>query len=346
MKIYDDPSVELQRLNENQWFRANQKLLLGIANTKAGRDLLCIPQEYPRIVHIRKNCVHAILEDKGRELTVFADFRIGMKYANIIRYRWQAFNAMARYYVNADIFASPLTKYAMSVHADTLTAYPQPNIETTTVDGYTQYGTVGTGTNWTTSRNAAVAYSASDSSTTAGSYQGKWTYYDAYPWWDYVRGFYLFDTSSLTSAATISATTLDLYWQTVYAQIGGTNSKYTLCSAAPATNIAIITTDHNTLGTTHYSDDVQISGLTQNSYNTLTLNASGLAAVSKTGVTKLGMRTLWDIDLVDPSVPGGDQGDGGSVRMADYADTTSDPKLIVTYTVTSANSHLLLLGIG
>lgn len=134
-KFYNDPTIELQRLNENMWFKFNQKLLLGIANTKAGRDLLCIPQEYPQIVLIKKNCVHALVKNDGTTATLIADFRIGAKFANVIRYRWDAFNAMARYYVNADLFASPLTRYAMSVHAATLTAYPDPNVETTTVDG-------------------------------------------------------------------------------------------------------------------------------------------------------------------------------------------------------------------
>lgn len=346
-KFYNDPTIELQRLNENMWFKFNQKLLLGIANTKAGRDLLCIPQEYPQIVLIKKNCVHALVKNDGTTATLIADFRIGAKFANVIRYRWDAFNAMARYYVNADLFASPLTRYAMSVHAATLTAYPDPNVETTTVDGVSKRGTIGTGTVWATTRDHTDGSSAQDSGTTGGAYQGKWLFGDSYPWIDINRGFFLFDTSSLTSGASISDTVMSVRGSgTVYADYGGANSKFFFAASTPASNTAISTADYDQIGRTKYDSGISIASMSTAAYNDFTFNATGIAAVSKTSITKLSFQTGWDIDNTSPSFAFNDSGDGVYIILADTAGTSTDPKLVVTYTVATARARLTLLGVA
>lgn len=335
-------------MNEDTWFSAHQELLLSMANTNFGRDLLCIPKDYPLIVKIEKNCIHALLEYHGKnQPSVFmADFRIGAKWANVIRNRWDQFNSYARYFKangNCDVHMSPLVRYARAVCIDTLTAYPDPNPETTTVDGTVHYGTVGTGTSWSSHHDSTTG-SPSDDGTGTGGYQGKWIYADAYPFWRIMRGFFLFDTSSLGSSATISAATGSLYFSGTIRNNwnNGTYSKYTWCASTPASNTSLAAGDFDNVGTTHFVTDIAISALTQDTYNVFTMNASGLAAIDKVGVSKFAVRLNWDIDNSSPPSSFNDNGDGGVVLLADTAGTSSDPKLIVTYTSVAALTETML----
>ena len=53
------------QMEENLWFEIHQPLLLAMANTNFGRDLLCIPKEYPKAVKMTKNSVHFLISDDG-----------------------------------------------------------------------------------------------------------------------------------------------------------------------------------------------------------------------------------------------------------------------------------------
>ncbi len=337
MKLWypnDRQKYEHILVNENVWFRQNQRMLLAMANTKAGRDLLCIPQECPRIVRFTKNSIHFPI---GGEL-IAADFRIGAKWGNVIRSRWDAFDSMARYFLNDDrgVYLSPLVRESRCLVCATLTSYPDPHTETTTVDGTVHYGTIGTGSTWSNHQGSTTGTPADDGVSTGG-YQGKWIYADAFPFWRIMRGFFLFDTSSLGSTATISAATGSLYFSGTIRNNwnNGTYSKYTWCASTPASNTALEANDFDNVGTTHFVTDVAISALTQDVYNDFTMNASGLAAIDKTGVSKFAVRLNWDIDNSSPPAVFDDSGDGGVVILADTAGTSTDPKLVVTYTLPS-----------
>ena len=97
----------------------------------------------------------------------------------------------------------------------------------------------------------------------------------------------------------------------VYAQM---NTNYSwvfalgLVSSNPASNTAIVNADYSCLGTTRYCDDdipiintntAQYS--TQNNWFVWPFNATGEAAISKTGITKLGIRDRTDIDAGTPT---------------------------------------------
>lgn len=110
------------------------------------------------------------------------------------------------------------------------------------------------------------------------------------------RAVYLFDTSALTSSAEISAAVLSLYGTSVRAGVGSTNFEIATCS--PSSNTGLIASDYNIAGwgSTKLATGISTGSWNSAGYNDFTLNASGLAAVSKTGITKLGGRTTWDID--------------------------------------------------
>ncbi len=148
------------------------------------------------------------------------------------------------------------------------------------------------------------------------------------------RFFIPFDTSGLGVGAVVSAATLSVYivgkddddndgddWinvvQTTQAATGSlATSDYELCGDS---------IDDPTEGATR----IDIGDITTSAYNTWTLNATGRGWIDVEGDTKLGMREGHDCLDNKPAV------DGGrnilDVRTVAYADTTSDPKLIITY---------------
>lgn len=332
---FDRPAIK-----EDVWFRLYQNVLRGMANTSFGRDLLCIDhQPYP-IVELRKNAVTYHLGGNRFK----TDFRVGAKWGNVIRRRWSEFESYSRYFQNDDRGQqfSPLTKYARSLVATTLTAYPDPHAETTTVDGYIYHGPQ----SWADARadtDGAPTIEVSDSGTVlkvVSQVESSVTFY-------IVRAFTLFDTSSLTASATITSADYSLYniaaqrldqdndAQAYIALVGNAN---------PASNTAIIATDYDQTGSTEMSDThIDITNLGSDGYQTWTVNATGLTNISKTGITKWALREGHDLE--DSQVAGANALSQAGFSSADVADVTQDPKLVVEYTVASAR-YLSLLGVG
>ena len=341
-KHFDDP-LQVNRLNEDIFFRVYQRELLDMANTDFGKELLCIPKDYKLpIVRIAKNEITQYVGPKNGEHEFIATYFIGAKFANVIRYRWPQFQSYFRYFVNKDygVPLSPMTRYARSVMALELIAYPDPHTETTTVDGRVAYADTGT---WATVHDALTGTDAFDATTPLlciNSHNGT----------DYAihRIFTLFATSSLTSSASISAGTVELY---VTSRVNTSNDGrdyVTIVTSNPASNTALATADYDQCGDaisnpTKNSDDVDITGITLNAYNVWTLNATGRGNISKTAITKFGQRHGNDIENV--AIP------NSTNNRIDYSGaettgTSEDPKLTVTYTLATARARLTLLGVA
>lgn len=320
-------------MNEDLWFSVHQDLLLWMVNTRAGRDIFCIPQEYPLIVKITKNSVHFLLEyhGDGRPALLAADFRVGAKWANVVRYRWMQFNAMARYFatrIPENIHLSAMTRFARSVCVDTLTSYPDPHPETTTVDGYVY--THGSST-WASAHAATNGEVATDDGVDLIAGTSSVFYI--------LRSFILFDTSSLTSGATISAGVVSLYAKTNNNLDNDANAWTNIYQSNPASNTSLSLADFDQCGDavtnpTKGASDVALSGQSINNYIDHTLTATGRGWIDKTGVTKLGIREGHDAVDDAPNITGSQEQDM-YYASADTANTTSDPKLTVTYTVVS-----------
>lgn len=216
----------------------------------------------------------------------------------------------------------------------TSTFYPDPSVETTTVDG--QVNRDAQIETWATCWAAASGTSANDSAdfqaccyvADGASPDYKWIY----------RVAQLYNTASIGDTDTIDSGTTSTYIGAQYDQGGGTASvEYTaVVSSNLASNTAIATTDfdYNDWGTTEYSDQIfYVTNASFNAYVTWTLNASGLAAISKTGVTKFALRNGYDITNTAVVSPSGERYCGHqTMRTADYADVTSDPKLVIVHT--------------
>lgn len=139
-----------------------------------------------------------------------------------------------------------------------------------------------------------------------------------------------FDTSAIADTDVISSATFSV--------VVITGGKYTgngdLNINISGGNSTAATGDYNTTissYTTTYSTDKAISAFTANgsTYNDFALNASGIAAISKTGTTVLSMR--FSIDINNSGTPTWASGGQSGIAhtTVDHAGTSADPKLVI-----------------
>lgn len=215
------------------------------------------------------------------------------------------------------------------------TVYPDPNPETTTVDGNLPSSILGT---WAAARDEATSPGPDD--TSANSVYGQ-----ARNNFSITRGVFLFDTSSIPDGDTKNSAIFSLAADGFGPNNADTTS-FRIITSSPASNTALIGADYATanFGTTSFGSMALSSWVnTADTYNDVTVNADGLTNISLTGVTKWATRIALDIDNTEPT--GNNNFEG---RMADTAGTTSDPKLAVTHTAAAAKAKgvLTLLRIG
>jgi len=156
-KIFDiQTDRNTLRVDEQVWFDTVQPLLIWMANTDYGRDLLNIDKSFPLITQMGKNFVRSQYSP-GKFIT---DFRVGAKWANVIRCRFAEFWNYAQYYPLRQHSVIPAISRTMGT---TTTLYPDPDPETTTVDGYA-WNIVVAGQSWANTRGGN-GVNADDSST-------------------------------------------------------------------------------------------------------------------------------------------------------------------------------------
>lgn len=351
-------------ISEDVWFKKNQRILLWMANTDYGRDLFCIPKHYGRIVRFTKCSVTAIEDFREGRIIKRSDFRVGAKWANIIRYRFNEFLKYSAYYEKdwkvglRHFLFQPVFVPGLTI----TTVYPDPNPESTTVDG--RVGRSGGDNNtWATIRsqlgNVADDSGAISDAWTLQAGTNNGTYSDLN-----FRGIYLFDITAIPDTDTITAATVSFVISSMTTALGGTgstNSAMVFTSSNPASNTALVNADHQAMETTtEYGRSGSQSTLTADNatYNDITINATGITALqtaqSGSNIYKGGIRSGWDQDNLAPFSNGATWGAGNpdsalQVRSADNAGTSQDPKLAVTHsaaTTAIALHTLLLMNIG
>lgn len=216
------------------------------------------------------------------------------------------------------------------VGATVTTFYPDPNVESTSVDG--QVGkSGGANQSWGNIRSSVVNRFASDSNAQDFvAYVAATVAEDA--WDEFYRGVYLFDTSAIDDGDTVSAGTFSLY---IVSKADVFSQSIGLVPSTPAANTSLTAADYNQTGgdtPTRQATDLTIASLTTSAYNDWTLNAAGIASVAITGITKFATRFSGDIDNSAPTWSSGAIANAKSV-MADTAGQTSDPKLVITHAV-------------
>jgi hypothetical protein len=210
---------------------------------------------------------------------------------------------------------------------DTLTVNPDAHTETTSVDGVAlEYSAAGVA--WATLKAGSGTAADDTGATNSVLIQSD----DENDKWNYIyRRIFLFDTSSLTASATISAATESLYGTAKSNEITGGTWAYGIYSSAPASNTAIAAGDFDSLGTDIFSDTIiTYASWGTTGYNDYVLNATGLAAISKTSITKTGKREVY----YDASTGTPDNAAGTKtivVTSNDSDNGSNKPKLVVTY---------------
>ena len=218
------------------------------------------------------------------------------------------------------------------------TFYPDPNVESTSVDGMVEQDS--TAADFTAIRNAAGTLSRDNSADdTAARLESSNINADGFRWRAIRRGIYLFDTSAIDDADSIDSATLSLSGFAKSDALSATPD-INIYSSAPASNTALAAGDYDSLGTTAFSTTITYASFDATNYNDFALNASGLAAITKTGVSKFGSRNAnYDVADVDPPYVAVSNS-SLDVDTADTSGTTSDPKLVVTHTAASGPANL------
>lgn len=210
----------------------------------------------------------------------------------------------------------------------TTTVYPDPHTETSTVDGYLSQVT---NVSWADGHDAATADNAYDDLTNLEIYTGRTSTGN----WAFKRGVFLFDTSSVGSD-TISSANLDLY--NIISKINQVDDGLdylAVVSSAPASNTALVVGDFDSFGTTEFSDQRDLGGMTLSTTETYTFNASGIAAINGSGISKFGVREGHDI--TDTPVP--TSGSNINRIYVEPAEGTNDPALTIVHAAASSPTY-------
>jgi hypothetical protein len=214
----------------------------------------------------------------------------------------------------------------------TLTVYPDTGTGGTTVDGYLGRNIIA-GDTWAAIRDGAGTVANTGSSPEFHAQIKAYTSTDK--WESIHRSIFTFDTSPIGSGGTVNSAVFSLKLNSK-ADPDSWGTAFNIFSASPSSDNALVFSDYGQLGTTGYSTAKAYADMTAGSYNDFTLNATGVAAINKSGITKLGGReSNYDATDTTPTWASGSNAYFYGY-FADSTGTTSDPYLTVDYTEGSA----------
>jgi len=312
-------------------FKKYQRELVAFANTRCGRDFigknsiredLPIVKVTPNSIHqqIDKNTFRAVFHSKYAYEELFAEvltmvdianknnYRVGTKELPLVIPHFLGETRLLRNKLPTIYLASGDAIYNTSGE----------------VNGYME----GTNASWATIWGATSAGSTANGSTGGLiANASRWSGY-------YISRIIVgFNTSALTSGATVLTAITSLYCDETAVE-----PNVALVTATPASSTAIADGDYDQLGATEGSDARTTCVAAQ--YNNWTLNSTGRGWVNKTGITILGFRKSRDLDNSAPVTD--EQQSNVTFTGNGYAGTTRDPKLVITYTLPPSGFFALL----
>lgn len=313
--------------NPNSLFRKYAHLVTAFANHDTGRDWLELPDVGPFDL-VLPNGFHLRDGDEGyMEVTtraVLAPCLYPVLKELDVYLPWikDADEALEYLFWGCGLIkkSEPIPELAHKIMLGSTNFNPDANPETTSVDGFCYSDNEST---W----NAAHDDTDANASDTGTHFDCNSDYVSGVPYYRISRSFILFDTSALDDNSGVSATTL---YVTSY---GGTRT-VGVVQCSPASNTSLSGTDYDqcgsvnspTEGCTRFSAD----GSGQHSP---TLNATGRSWVSKTGVTKLGLRTSLDMDDTAAT-----DDVSANPRFYSAENGSNIPQLTVTWSTTSTST--------
>jgi hypothetical protein len=311
----------------DDWFQKHQGTLLSWLNgswlkRKISRHALRIDAPEHLVEITPKHYVVTLGDNVYR-----ADFRSHPKYAKRIYYSL-FFYWWFLHFLDWLVVDRLLSQHSFGLAE--LTVAPADGEGGTTCDGYAaRVVTVGT----TLSSIRTGSGTSKSNTTTAGVLSRITCHADTDEYYAVRRAGFSFDTAALGAGATITEAILhlystDTYHVNTYDTVDGSLNVVAFTPADPG-NIA--TTDFNSFGTTVFVTKSYDDYVVSNGYKTFTLDATGIAALSKTGISVLGVRIGSDISGTGITWKA-DADLAVGVRWVDYTGTASDPKLVITYT--------------
>jgi len=321
----DRKEVKVMIVFSKQWFIHHQKKLLWLANTSFGRWLLRIHNDCPKgkqIIKLLPNCYTWANEDG----TFTVDFRTHNKFAKRLYYGlkplWYVLHSWD--WLVADRWLPEL-----SFGFYTLPFYPAAGANSP-CDGWVRR--TGASEPFSTIRTGAgsdVAVSQTSGIFLQLNATGISNQYDTVR-----RGIFMFDTSSIPDSVLMQSGSFSLYGynKTNDLNLTDAHASIALSAVSPASTNNLVPADYNIAnwGTTRFAADLSYAAFSITDYNDMALNASGLAAIDKAGITKLGTRFAVDFDDGIPNWVS-NQLISIYIYFADQTGESQDPKLVVTY---------------
>lgn len=213
---------------------------------------------------------------------------------------------------------------------ETLIIYPDAYPETITIDGFVGK-TSPTDMTWAAIRSAAGNV-VEDSEWSEGLYVGLKTGSTPSVWRYLYRSILLFDTSPLAGKI-IDSVTLSVCLVYPFSDENGSNPDISVFSSNPASNNALVAADFGTLGVIPFATPKLAVDLINGVYTDFVLNASGIASINKSGISKFGLReATHDAGGATPTAENENSLDMLSFEDANNADGTGKlPKLTVVF---------------
>ena len=215
------------------------------------------------------------------------------------------------------------------VYTDTISSfYPDANVETNTVDGIVLH--ISDGSTFATIQGAVGSAAVDDGTNNDALVMETGT---ATEWRKIHRAILLFDTSLIGDSDTVASSTMSIR-ATAADDTNGVTAAHKvvhIVSSAPASDTALASGDYDSLGTTDYGS-VAFASISTTAYTPIVLTSDGRGAISKTGVTKFGLRYAVDKDAGSPARNGNSLTTTVAMDFADQAGAGTDPYLSVDYT--------------
>lgn len=323
---------------DKKFFQKYQKILLWFANNSFGRWFFKIQNDCPKdkkIIKIQPNCFTWFDKVENKNIYYKTDFRTHSKFSKRLNclFSWLPFNAVKKIELAGQWYLQP--KFGLTIS----TFYPDADAETNSVDGMVSHLNA-SGDIWSNIRDGTGT--SADDTTASNRFIYIYAYTVENQWQQIDRSIFLFNTASINTD-TISGAVLSLYGNGKDND-SAINIDINIYSSNPNTNTTLVAGDYDSLGTTAFCDtSITYASWNIAGYNDFTLNASGITAINKTGITKFGARNAaLDVANTPPSWVS-----GLVARLngyfADQTGTTNDPKLVVTHTTSASTNNMFAL---
>lgn len=283
------------RNNEKSLFRKYARLVTSLTKHELFRDYLSYKSfKLPGEVALLLPNGYIQAEGKNAQLKVFPHAIYAPKLygalaaLDLVQMRIQDFSEAQRALAWQLGLIRPMPAVFKGINFATFR--PDANPETTSCDGYA--GRNNGGSETLAAIRAGAGNDSSDTNTNLSLYTQASTVSNEFAF--LYRNLVLFDTSSLGAGFSIASATITVTGNGKTNSIGSPD--FHIAASTPASNTAIVNADYNQCQTTTFGNLTYANFPATGATAVITLNASGVSNISKTGVSKFSGQTSWDIN--------------------------------------------------